>query len=107
VLVFPYQSHDEDFTLTHLLQDNPRTTAIKAVAKANNLELNIVDADPQKPTVEHLKANALGKVPAFLGEDGFALSEAIAVAIYRTYNFLTPLLQAVLPLLVGKRCVMT
>ncbi|KAI6782871.1 Elongation factor 1-gamma-like protein [Emericellopsis cladophorae] len=64
--------------------DNPRTTAIKAVAKANNLELNIVDADPQKPTVEHLKANALGKIPAFLGEDGFALSEAIAVAIYVT-----------------------
>ena len=53
-----------------------------AVAKANNLDLEVITADPQKPTVEHLKANPLGKIPAFLGEDGFALSEAIAVAIY-------------------------
>ena len=64
------------------MQDNPRTTAIKAVAKANNLELNVVAADLQNPTIEHLKANKLGKVPAFLGEDGFALSECIAIAIY-------------------------
>merc|ERR1712000_291109 len=64
--------------------DNTRTTAIMAVAKANNLDLEVITADPQKPTVEHLKANALGKIPAFLGEDGFALSEAIAVAIYVT-----------------------
>merc|ERR1712000_374329 len=64
--------------------DNPRTTAIMAVAKANNLDLEVITADPQKPTVEHLKANPLGKIPAFLGEDGFALSEAIAVAIYIT-----------------------
>jgi elongation factor 1-gamma len=54
------------------------------VAKANGLELNVVEAEVGKPTVEHLKANGLGKIPAFIGEDGFALSEAIAVAIYIT-----------------------
>jgi len=64
--------------------DNPRSIAIKAVAKANNLDLNIVIREPGKPTAEHLKAHPLGKIPAFLGDDGFAVSESIAVAIYIT-----------------------
>ncbi|KAK0392239.1 hypothetical protein NLU13_1736 [Sarocladium strictum] len=64
--------------------DNPRSTAIKAVAKANNLELNIVEAPQGSPSAEHLKAHGLGKIPAFVGEDGFALSECIAIAIYVT-----------------------
>ncbi|KND93851.1 Elongation factor 1-gamma 1 [Tolypocladium ophioglossoides CBS 100239] len=64
--------------------DNPRSTAIKVVAKANNLDLKIVEADTTKPSVEHLKANGLGKIPTFIGEDGYALSECIAIAIYIT-----------------------
>jgi elongation factor 1-gamma len=64
--------------------DNPRATAIKAVAKANNLELNIVEAPKGQPSIEHKKAHGLGKIPAFVGEDGFALSECIAIAIYVT-----------------------
>ncbi|QYT05861.1 Elongation factor 1, gamma chain [Trichoderma simmonsii] len=64
--------------------DQPRATAIKAVAKANGLELNISNVEAGKPTAEHLKAHPLGKYPAFLGEDGFALSESIAIAIYVT-----------------------
>jgi elongation factor 1-gamma len=64
--------------------DNPRSTAIKAVAKANDLDLTIVEADTAAPTAEHLKAHKLGKVPAFIGEDGFALSECMAIAIYLT-----------------------
>ena len=71
-------------TLFTIGGDNPRSIAIKAVAKANGLDLNIVEVDSSKPSIEHLKAHKLGKVPAFLGEDGFALSEAIAVAIYIT-----------------------
>ena len=67
-----------------VLQGNPRTTAIKAVAKANDIELTVVDVETGKPSAEHLKASKLGKIPAFLGEDGFALSECVAVAIYRT-----------------------
>jgi elongation factor 1-gamma len=64
--------------------DQPRATAIKAVAKANGLDLNIQLVEAGKPTAEHLKAHPLGKYPAFLGEDGFALSESIAIAIYVT-----------------------
>ena len=70
--------------LTFLLQGNPRSIAIKAVAKANGLDLEKVAADASKPSVEHLKASPLGKIPAFLGEDGFPLSECIAIAIYGT-----------------------
>jgi elongation factor 1-gamma len=66
--------------------DNPRATAIKAVAKANNLELNIVEAPKGQPSIEHKKAHGLGKIPAFVGEDGFALSECIAIAIYGMYS---------------------
>lgn len=67
-----------------MLQDNPRSTAIKAVAKANNVDLTVVNPDLANPTIEHLKASKLGKIPAFFGEDGFALSECIAIAIYST-----------------------
>ncbi|GAO17042.1 hypothetical protein UVI_02021840 [Ustilaginoidea virens] len=65
-------------------QDNSRSIAIKAVAKANNLDLKISEVEFGKPTAEHLKANGLGKIPTFVGEDGFTLSECIAVAIYVT-----------------------
>ncbi|KAM0558465.1 hypothetical protein ACHAPJ_004655 [Fusarium lateritium] len=65
-------------------ENNARSTAIRAVAKANDIELNIVEAEKGNATVEHLKANGLGKIPAFVGEDGFALSECIAIAIYIT-----------------------
>ncbi|CEJ81283.1 Putative Elongation factor 1-gamma 2 [[Torrubiella] hemipterigena] len=65
--------------------DNPRSTAIKAVAKANGLDLKIVEVEFEETrTAEHLKASPLGKIPAFAGEDGFQLSEAIAIAIYIT-----------------------
>jgi elongation factor 1-gamma len=72
------------FGTLYTKQDNPRSTAIKAVAKANDLDLNIVEIQAGQVTAEHKKASPLGKVPAFLGEDGFALSEAIAIAIYVT-----------------------
>ncbi|KAM5342680.1 hypothetical protein ACJ41O_013646 [Fusarium nematophilum] len=65
-------------------ENNARSTAIRAVAKANDIELNIVEAEVGNATAEHLKANGLGKIPAFVGEDGFALSECIAIAIYIT-----------------------
>ncbi|KAF4974399.1 hypothetical protein FZEAL_8691, partial [Fusarium zealandicum] len=65
-------------------ENNARSTAIRAVAKANDIELNIVEAEAGNPTIEHLKANGLGKIPAFVGEDGFVLSECIAIAIYIT-----------------------
>ena len=69
-------------TLSSPLQTNARTTAILAVAKANKIDLEIVEADTKNPSADHLKASPLGKIPAFLGEDGYPLSEAIAIAIY-------------------------
>ena len=69
------------------MQDNPRSTAIRAVAKANKLDLEFVDTEPAKgvPT-EYLKINPLGKIPSFEGADGYVLTEAIAIAIYSTCN---------------------
>ncbi|KAK4657346.1 elongation factor EF-1 gamma subunit [Podospora pseudocomata] len=61
---------------------NPRSTAIRAVAKANGLDLQEVETDLAQPTEEFTKANPLKKVPAFVGADGFTLTECIAIAIY-------------------------
>ncbi|ROT40824.1 elongation factor 1-gamma 1 [Sodiomyces alkalinus F11] len=66
------------------IKGNPRTTVLKVIANANGLDLDFVEVDFKNPTAEHLKASPLGKIPAFVGEDGFALSEVIAVAIYLT-----------------------
>lgn len=70
--------------LTLSSQGNPRSTAIRAVAKANNLELEEVETDTKNPTEDFLKANPLHKVPTFVGTDGFVLTECIAIAIYGT-----------------------
>ncbi|KAF2860246.1 eEF1-gamma domain-containing protein [Piedraia hortae CBS 480.64] len=65
--------------------DNPRTTAILAVAKADGLELELVDTQPSKGLSENYrKLNKLGKVPTFEGADGYVLSECMAIAIYVT-----------------------
>jgi elongation factor 1-gamma len=66
-------------------QGNPRSTAIRAVAKANNVDLEIVETEPAKGvSAEYLKINKLGKVPTFVGADGYTLHECIAIAIYST-----------------------
>jgi len=72
------------FGTLYTREGNARSTAIKAVAKANDLELNIVEAEVGNASAEHLTANGLGKIPAFVGEDGFTLSECIAIAVYLT-----------------------
>ena len=67
------------------MKGNPRSIAIRAVAKANKLELEIVDTVPANGVpAEYLKLNPLGKVPSFEGADGYVLTEAIAIAIYST-----------------------
>ncbi|KAK0651786.1 hypothetical protein B0T16DRAFT_504068 [Cercophora newfieldiana] len=72
------------FGKLYTYEANPRSTAILAVAKANNLELKIVETNTEKPTEEYLKYNALSKVPTFVGFDGYVLSECIAIAVYIT-----------------------
>ncbi|KAL4994072.1 glutathione S-transferase [Aspergillus recurvatus] len=61
--------------------DHCRTIAIKAVAKANGLDLD-TRATPRTP--DHLSISKLGKVPAFQGADGFKLFECMAIALYIT-----------------------
>ena len=53
------------------------------MAKENKLDLEIVNTEPEKGvSTDYLKINKLGKVPSFVGADGYELSEAIAIAIY-------------------------
>jgi elongation factor 1-gamma len=66
-------------------QDNPRTVAIKLAAEANGLKLDIVETATGADAPEDYKLhNKLGKVPTFVGADGYVLSECIAIAIYST-----------------------
>jgi elongation factor 1-gamma len=67
-------------------QGNPRSIAIRAVAKANKLDLEIVHTEPAKGVPEeYLKINPLGRIPSFVGADGYTLSECIAIAIYSKF----------------------
>ncbi|KAI0472060.1 eEF1-gamma domain-containing protein [Xylariaceae sp. FL0804] len=63
---------------------NSRTTAILAVAKAYGLELDIVEADTANPSPEFLKVNPMSRIPAFVGSDGYTLTECMAISIYIT-----------------------
>ncbi|KAI9864547.1 MAG: hypothetical protein M1813_003036 [Trichoglossum hirsutum] len=65
--------------------DNPRSTAIRAIAKENKLDLEIIEiAAASAPPSEYLEINPLGKIPSFKGSDGYILTECIAIAIYIT-----------------------
>jgi elongation factor 1-gamma len=72
------------FGKLYTYEANPRSTAILAVAKANGLDLEVVNTDPSTAGSEYLKYNKLGKVPTFVGADGYVLHECIAIAIYVT-----------------------
>lgn len=65
-------------------EENPRSTAIKAVAKANNIDLEYVNISTNEPSADYLKFQPLGKIPSFEGKDGYILSECIAIAVYIT-----------------------
>lgn len=57
---------------------------LRAVAKANNLDIENVETIPEKGVSDDYKLlNKLGRVPTFQGSDGYVLTEAIAIAIYR------------------------
>jgi elongation factor 1-gamma len=78
------------FGKLYTYEANPRSTAILAVAKANGLDLEVVNTDPATAGPEYLKYNKLGKVPTFVGADGYVLHECIAIAIYGTFTHLLP-----------------
>ena len=66
-------------------QGNARTTVLLAVAKANNLDIELVHTQPPKIEANYTKLNALNKVPTFVSADGFLLTEVMAIAIYCTF----------------------
>jgi len=63
------------------MQGNPRTDPIRVVAKANNLDLELVDTSSGFPD-QYEKLNPLAKIPTFEGSDGYVLTETIAICIY-------------------------
>ena len=67
-------------------KNNSRTTAIKAVAKANNLDIEYVEYDVMNRPSDYMKINPLLKCPSFQGSDGYILTEAIAIAIYSAFT---------------------
>ena len=75
-----------------MFQPNPRSFAILAIAKAHNLDLDIVYADKgNKENHEKLlELNPLGQVPVFVGADGYVLTECIPIALYSAYFFPPP-----------------
>ena len=53
------------------------------VAKANKLDLDIVETVPANGvSQDYLKINHLGRIPSFVGADGYTLTESMAIAIY-------------------------
>jgi elongation factor 1-gamma len=63
-------------------KENARSTALLAVAKENNLDLELVETRTPVTDKEYLKLNPLARVPTFVGANGFILTESIAIAIY-------------------------
>lgn len=71
------------FGKLYTFKGNARTNGLLAVAHENNLKLEIVETKPSDGvTDDYRKLNKLGKIPTFVGSDGFILSECIAIAVY-------------------------
>ena len=49
------------------------------------MDIEWIETEPGKGlSTDYLKLNRLGRVPTFVGKDGFVLTENIAIAVYRT-----------------------
>lgn len=69
--------------LTDFFQGNARTTGLLSIAKENNLDIEIVETLPNDGvSAEYLKKNPLGQIPTFEQDDGFLLTESLAIAVY-------------------------
>lgn len=78
-------------------QDNARSTVLLAVAKENNLDIELVETRPPNVSQDYLKLNPLGRIPTFVGSNGFILTESIAIAIYCTFLESYPALSSLRP----------
>lgn len=65
-----------------VLQENARSTVLLAVAKENNLDIELVETRPPVQDLEYFKLNPLGRIPTFVGANGFILTETMAIAVY-------------------------
>jgi elongation factor 1-gamma len=45
--------------------------------------VELVETTPPVSDAAYLELNPLGKIPTFIGSNGFLLTESIAIAIYR------------------------
>ncbi|KIW26889.1 uncharacterized protein PV07_06682 [Cladophialophora immunda] len=63
-------------------KENARSTALLAVAKENNLDIELVETRTPVTDPEYRKLNPLSRIPTFVGSNGFILTESIAIAIY-------------------------
>ena len=77
------------FGKLYAFEDNARSIVLRAVAKENNLDIDLVETRPPDVTTDYLKLNPLGRVPTFVGANGFILTESIAIAIYCEYTKLS------------------
>lgn len=66
----------------------PKVLRIRAAAKVNGLDLEVVETAPVKDShkPEFTSKFPLGQVPAFEGSDNFLLTESRAILRYGTYT---------------------
>jgi len=58
------------------------------VAKTNELDVELVETNPGAGvSADYRKINKLGRIPTFVGADGFILSEVLAISVYCTSQF--------------------
>jgi len=71
------------FGKLYTYEKNARSTHLLAIAKENNLDIEVVDTTVgQDVKPEYLEINPLGQVPTFVGANGFTLSETIAITVF-------------------------
>jgi len=57
------------------------------VAKTNELDVELVETNPGAGvSADYRKINKLGRIPTFVGADGFILSEVLAISVYCTFQ---------------------
>jgi len=59
------------------------------IAQMNSLDVELVETNPNKgnfPQDYTSKINRLGKIPSFVGADGFVLNEVLAIAVYCKFS---------------------
>lgn len=68
---------------TDSAQGNARTTVLLVVAAENNLDVELIETNPDNElSVEYMRLNPLGRIPTFCAADGWVLTEVVAIALH-------------------------